>query len=352
MRRRRGGLARTLAAATLLALAGCDRAPDAAPTRGAAAIATIEQESGPLRATLSAPEERRVGDVIELLLEVRAAPGVVVLPTALPETLGPFALRGVAAAPDVPDGAERLHRRTIRLDTFAAGVLELPAIEIDWRDERPEIVAEDGAPREGTLTIGPLVIDVAGVLGAADAADGAEAEPEPRPLKPTTEWELPGAARRRGLRLLAALLGAGLLAGLGLVALRRLRRPPRPAPPLPADVVALAALERLRGDDLPARGEVVEHYRRLTGIVRRYLEDRFGLHAPERTTEEFLREAERSDALDPGHRATLGPFLRSADLVKFARLEPTGEECLRALDLGVAFVRATAPRPVVAEGAS
>jgi hypothetical protein len=64
--------------------------------------------------------------------------------------------------------------------------------------------------------------------------------------------------------------------------------------------------------------------------IRLYLEERFLLRAPERTTEEFLVELQSSTHLTPDQKQSLGEFLQSCDLVKFARFEPT-EDTLRQL---------------------
>jgi hypothetical protein len=65
-------------------------------------------------------------------------------------------------------------------------------------------------------------------------------------------------------------------------------------------------------------------------IARIYLEERFNFHAPERTTEEFLVELQSTNLLTPDQKQSLGEFLQSCDLVKFARFEPT-EAALREL---------------------
>lgn len=64
--------------------------------------------------------------------------------------------------------------------------------------------------------------------------------------------------------------------------------------------------------------------------LRLYLEERFTLRAPERTTEEFLIELQNSKHLTLDQKLSLGDFLQSCDLVKFARHEPT-ETTLRQL---------------------
>ncbi len=56
----------------------------------------------------------------------------------------------------------------------------------------------------------------------------------------------------------------------------------------------------------------------ISAIVRRYLEDRFDLRAPELTTEEFLALAGSASSLSHDHQHLLRDFLRQADLVKFA----------------------------------
>ena len=60
----------------------------------------------------------------------------------------------------------------------------------------------------------------------------------------------------------------------------------------------------------------------ITEILRTYLEQQFGMRAPDRTTEEFLTELQRSAVLDRRHKALLEDFLTRCDLVKFAREEP------------------------------
>ncbi len=68
----------------------------------------------------------------------------------------------------------------------------------------------------------------------------------------------------------------------------------------------------------------------VSDAARAYLEERFNFHAPERTTEEFLRELSASELLAKQQKESLGKFLESCDLVKFAKYEP-GEPELREL---------------------
>jgi len=81
----------------------------------------------------------------------------------------------------------------------------------------------------------------------------------------------------------------------------------------------------------------------VSGAIRIYLEGRFQFHAPDRTTEEFLYELQGSKLLTPEQKDSLGRFLASCDLIKFAKYEPTETE-LRALHASaVRLVNETVP---------
>ena len=64
----------------------------------------------------------------------------------------------------------------------------------------------------------------------------------------------------------------------------------------------------------------------VSDTIRWYLEERFDFHAPERTTEEFLYELQGTDLLTRDQKESLGEFLKSCDLVKFAMYEPREPE--------------------------
>ena len=56
--------------------------------------------------------------------------------------------------------------------------------------------------------------------------------------------------------------------------------------------MARQALARLDELDLLGKGDLEGYFVYLSAILREFVERRFGLRAPERTTEEFLREAQ------------------------------------------------------------
>jgi len=100
--------------------------------------------------------------------------------------------------------------------------------------------------------------------------------------------------------------------------------------------IAHSRLSRLSADTLRDAEAVQAFFVELSDIVRHYLEDRFSLHAPELTTEEFLDVAATSPDLNSEQKSFLRDFLRRADQVKFARHIPdntTMQEALKYISI-------------------
>jgi hypothetical protein len=113
-------------------------------------------------------------------------------------------------------------------------------------------------------------------------------------------------------------------------------------PPVPAHIRAKQKLEEALALISQPKPFVIA----VSDAARAYLEERFQFRAPERTTEEFLRELAGTDLLAVEQKESLGGFLESCDLVKFAKYEP-GENELRELHASaVRLVEETEPRPV------
>jgi hypothetical protein len=105
--------------------------------------------------------------------------------------------------------------------------------------------------------------------------------------------------------------------------------------------IARSRLDRLIRQPLPTGAQIDGFFVELSGIVRRYLEDRFELRAPELTTEEFLESVSDSPDLSRDHQDLLQHFLRQADLVKFAGLQPGARDIQQALEAAGRFLDET-----------
>jgi hypothetical protein len=110
---------------------------------------------------------------------------------------------------------------------------------------------------------------------------------------------------------------------------------------------ALAELEKARALLSPenSRPYGIE----VSGIVRRYIECRFNIVAPRRSTEEFLIEAAASARLEAAHRQLLAEFLGSCDFLKFARARAELTELESQHQAAVRFVTETRVVPAKPE---
>jgi len=110
-------------------------------------------------------------------------------------------------------------------------------------------------------------------------------------------------------------------------------------PPVPAHVRAKQKLEEALALITQPKPFVVA----VSDTARTYLEERFDFRAPERTTEEFLRELGGTDLLTGEQKESLGGFLESCDLVKFAKYEPHETELRELHGSAVRLVEETEP---------
>jgi hypothetical protein len=113
-----------------------------------------------------------------------------------------------------------------------------------------------------------------------------------------------------------------------------------PPPPVPAHVRAKQKLAEALALISQPKPFVIA----VSDTERAYLEERFDFRAPERTTEEFLRELGGTKLLLPEQKASLGQFLASCDLVKFAKYEPGESELLALHGSALRLVEETEPQ--------
>lgn len=145
------------------------------------------------------------------------------------------------------------------------------------------------------------------------------------------------------LWLLGALVAVGLLAWLIRYLLKRREQGAVPTlvPQLPPEETALGLLNEL-SDVRLVEGRVF--YFQLLAILRRYVFERFGLGAPEMTTEEFLPEIKRID-LAEDLAVRLRELCRFSDPIKFAGRSATEKAMQAHLDFAREFVTRTTPPP-------
>lgn len=119
-------------------------------------------------------------------------------------------------------------------------------------------------------------------------------------------------------------------------------------PAEPAHSVAYRELDNLRKEELWQKGEIKEYYSRLSDILRRYIDGRFGIESPELTTDETVRKLQRSGYVKNDVLSIVKVILSDSDMVKFAKYIPVDEINKSSLDDATRFVDLTRPVEVSA----
>ena len=298
----------------------------------AATPALADDAASPLTVRATAvPDTTTIGSRVRYEVTVTAPAGLELVEVQPAERIGDLDIVDFGVEPPAPTKDGRVvSRRWWTLVAWSPGHHLLPSPAVRYRTADGTLV--DGPKDDLGLTVESLLEKATPTADIRDIKP-----PEPIPVDWRPYYWLGGTV----LALLAILLAA-------VRWLRRSQGEAAGAPPPPPDVVARAALDALRARGLVEQGAFKEYYSALSDIVRRYLEDRFEVRAPEMTTEEFLTSTAREGRLAPAHRRLLGEFLAESDLVKFARHVPALADATRAFDAAQRFVEDTAPREHVA----
>ena len=98
-----------------------------------------------------------------------------------------------------------------------------------------------------------------------------------------------------------------------------------PPPLLPAHVRAMKSLDKIKEEKIWQQERYKEFYTQLTDVLRRYINERFGINSLEMTSREILSII-RTKAEEDSVYNNLKQVLSVADLVKFAKYKPFIDE--------------------------
>jgi hypothetical protein len=313
-----------------VALACALSLPAVAVAEGEEALETTA-ETGPVSATVRlTPAEPALGDVLELVLEVRAEPQVELLMPEFGDALDRFTIVDFAESDAADDAGGTLATQRYSLQPPHSGPQTIPPLLVEFIDRRPgHEPAPEGEDAYELLTEA-LSFDVSSALPEGAPLEFRDARGELGPLRGPGRGIWPWLA---GAAL--ALLAAAPFAARSFLAWRaRARR-------RSAYEIARADLDALILAPRPREQEMDAFFVKLSGIIRHYLENRFGLRSPELTTEEFLEELARSPDLLRSQQRLLQEFLKRADLVKFAHHVPAPGDVEDSLDAARRFLDET-----------
>jgi hypothetical protein len=322
--------AATLTSAAFFSCGGPDTAVDEKPWE-------IDREfrRGPvdLRIAVSR-KELTIADRIDLLIETRARDGFVTELPRFGDKLHEFGIVDYRSSPPrLEDDGTVTTSRIYELEPFLSGEYVIPPMTVTFHEE-------------GDTTLHLLESDTIRVVVASILPEDME-QLEIREI--TGPADLPADFRTSVIIGAAAAL---IVAAAGFYLWRRSRRLKEIYQrAIPAHEKAFARLEALLSEGFVEEKRYSEFTAGVSDILRLYIEDRFGLRAPERTTEEFLAEAGPGLDVDEEKKSILEQFLLHCDLVKFAALEPTSDDVKRTFETCRDFVDATKREEVREEAA-
>lgn len=268
-----------------------------------------------------------LGEQLEYMITVQSAPDVQVQLPALSDTL----TQAIEIVEDFPadtvfEDEKRLLTKKYRVTSFEPGWNTVPPLPVRFQHEA---ITDTIYTTVQLLTVLTPAVDTTQAI---------------RPIKPpvntpvTLAEVLPWMLGGYGVFLLATLVAA-----LIWIRARKKEDPGifATAPPEPPHIEAFQSLSRLRAERLPQKGQVKEYYSRLTRIVRHYMARQFGIHALESTTAEILEAFATQNSGEKELLEMLDKLLNLADLVKFAREDPTPQENELHIDHAEGFVQQT-----------
>lgn len=313
-----------------LLLAACRQAPPSGQESDAPLL-KAEAERGPLSFRISADRDSlTIDEKITLTFSAEAPEEYQFEFPKFGEGLEAFGIVDYKTEPArISDRKSILYSRSYVLEPLFAETYEIPALKGIFHES-------GGEGRTHELETEPFAITV--------------------DLPPPEFWETLDIDSELGLEPASALISAQkqsrrqIVIGIGgalLLALavclyfRRRKKRIESMPPIPPEVKAFAALQKLIDEDFIGKNQFKLFYLHISAILRVYIEEQFQVRAPELTTEEFLEILVGGQSLLKKHQRLLRDFLTHCDMVKFAEHQPDKEEIQQTFDSCKAFISQT-----------
>lgn len=215
-------------------------------------------------------------------------------------------------------------RQNITLTSFDTGINIIPSVELEFMPKGDSTIFTANSAAL-SFYVQPVSVDTTATFKPIKGPRSA----------PITFMEI--------LPWIIGILGFLAILGLALWYFLRRQRKIRPIPvfekpKVPPYKTAIEQLEELRHKKLWQNGHVKAYYSEMTDIVRVYIENQFDVQAVEMTTDEILLGIKPLNINeDAAHK--LKHCLQLADLVKFAKAEPSPLEHDICLDNSLVFVK-------------
>jgi hypothetical protein len=282
------------------------------------------QVSATLRADSS---QIQIGDHLNIRLTVKHPNNLAVPFPVISDTLGNLELVSASKIDTSVESDKKVLSQLYTVSAYDSGEYHAGPVKVFFKNSNGELdsILSNDIP----VTVNTLDVDTAKPFKAIKA-----------PLDVPYSWREFIPYIVGGIVLLIA-----IIAGIILWRKYRKQKPvvvERPKPKDPAHIWARKELKKLEEEKLWQGDNVKLYYSRLTDILRFYLEYRYGWYAMESTTEEIQNEIENYNLKEKAKENLLST-LRTADLVKFAKMIPMPDANIKAMESAYKFIDFTEP---------
>jgi hypothetical protein len=306
---------------------GCSKNTSQPTGQPATETVVRKSEKGEVAMSIEvSPKQPRLSDLVDLTITIEHPRDVQIEPPVFGQSVGDFAVRDYSQRKKSKP-TDGLEKETIQikyqLEPMFSGrhlIRSMPIVIISKEasgDEKREILESEPIPLEILSDFGDIAPDLSQVDPMLDPID----------YHPS-RWIL--------YAIVVAVTLSLLVIGWWLMTRDQHKmETPRIITP---EERAQSELAQLVAEQLPSKGYVKEFYLRLTGIVRVFIEGKTGIHAPEQTTEEFLRDMRSSSHFETHQANQLREFLVASDLVKYAGQTPDDNSIQESLERAREFI--------------
>lgn len=214
-------------------------------------------------------------------------------------------------------------RGSVVLAPFEEGVYELPPILVQrtYAGKVDTLLFEGVRLEVATIPVDTATFEIRDIKGQIKY---------PVTFKEVFPW-------LGGFILLLALVAVAIY----LVIRYRRRKGLEPSPDEPAYIVALRRLEHFRNDKFWTPEKQKGFYSGVTDALKEYIEDRFGVDAPEMTTEELFSALKNRPEIAADVFESAKDLFERADFVKFAKYVASDEDNARVIPTAINLVTST-----------
>jgi hypothetical protein len=284
-------------------------------------ISAFSIEAGENPATIRSQVDKRsifIGDRIRLSINVSSDCSLELeFPEFTEGKIGSFEIKDAGTRLEKQFFGKHIFSRWYEITSFSVGKSAVPALEVKYRtspDKDWQILKTD-----------EIAVTVESVIPKTEKAKDIRDIKGPRYFFSINFW-------------VTASLALFLIFSAALIIVYKKIRSRMPVKP--ANIAAFEELERIRSL-FATTGDIREYYFMISDCVRAYIENAFGLRAPEMTTEEFLGSMDGSRSLSDDEKSLLKEFLRTCDMVKFAKHVPSSAEAGSVFDTAKNFISQT-----------